>query len=163
MNDSIKRKLKQRTKLTIYFYKNDQLKWGCDKILEKSAECTTEILEAKKNYILNTTSELADSHTAPKTYWALLNRLLYNKKLPSIPPLLVAGKFVSDFYEKSNTFNNIFSSICTQMKNASTLPSFLHRTNTRIKSFNISEKDILSIVKSLDPAKAHGMTTSQLK
>ena len=68
MNDSIKRKLKQRTKLTIYFYKNDQLKCDCDKILEKSAECTTEILEAKKNYILNTTSELADSHTAPKTY-----------------------------------------------------------------------------------------------
>ena len=36
------------------------------------------------------TSKLADSHTAPKTYWTLLNRLLYNKKIPAIPPLLVA-------------------------------------------------------------------------
>ena len=49
------------------------------------------------------------------------------------------------------------------MKNASTLPSFLHRTNTRVKSFNISEKDILSIVKSLDPAKAHGYDNFSIK
>ena len=54
------------------------------------------------------TSKLADSHTAPKTYWTLLNRLLYNKKIPAIPPLLVDGKFVSDFYEKSNIFNSFF-------------------------------------------------------
>ena len=86
------------------------------------------------------TSKLADSHTAPKTYWALLNGLLYNKKIPAIPPLLVDGKFVSDFYKKSNIFNNFFASICTPTKNASTLPSFLYRTNTGIKSFNISER-----------------------
>ena len=49
MNDNIKRKLKQRTKLIKYFYKNGQMKCDYDKILEKSAECTTEIFEAKKN------------------------------------------------------------------------------------------------------------------
>ena len=43
MNDNIKRKLKQRTKLIKYFYKNDQIKFDCDKILEKSAECNVEI------------------------------------------------------------------------------------------------------------------------
>ena len=80
----------------------------CDKISEKSAECTAEIRESKKNYILNMTSKLVDSHTAPKTYWTLLNRFLYNKKIPSIPLLLVDGKIVSDFYEKSNIFNNLF-------------------------------------------------------
>ena len=52
-----------------------QIKRDPDKILEKSAECTG----AKKNYNLNMTRKLADSHTAPNTYWALLNRLLYNK------------------------------------------------------------------------------------
>ena len=65
------------------------MKCDYDKILEKSAECTAETFETKKNYILNMTSKLADSHTAPKTYWTLLNRLLYNKKIPAIPPLLV--------------------------------------------------------------------------
>ena len=111
-----------------------------------------------KNYILNVTSKLEESHTAPKTYWTLLNRLLYNKKIPAIPPLLADGKFVSDFYEKSNILN-ISASIYTPIKNASTLPSFSYRTNTRIKSFNITEKDIinnnLSIIKSLVSTKAY--------
>ena len=109
------------------------------------------------------TSKLADSHTAPKTYWTLLNRLLYNKKIPPIPPLLVDGKFVSDFYEKSNIFNNFFASICTPIKNASTLPSFSYRTNTRIKSFDLTEKNMLSIIKSLDPTKAHGCDNLSIK
>ena len=82
-------------------------------------------LETRKNHILNMTSnKLADSHTAPKTWWTLLNRLLYNKKIPEIQPLLVDRKFVSDFYENSNIFNYVFASICTPIKNASTLPSF---------------------------------------
>ena len=86
-----------------------------------------------------------------------------NKKIPAIPPLPVDGKFVSDFYEKSNIFNNFFASICTPIKNASTLPSSSYRTNTRIKPFSISEKDILSIIKSLDPTKEIDMTTYPLK
>ena len=99
-----------------YFYKNGQIKCDYDKISEKSAECIRDILEAKKNYVLNMTSKLADSHTAPKTYWTLLDRLLYSKKIPSIPPLLADGKNFSDFYEKSNIFNNFFASMCTPIK-----------------------------------------------
>ena len=45
MNENIKRKLKQRTK-------NGQIKCEYDKILEKSTECTTEILEAKETTFL---------------------------------------------------------------------------------------------------------------
>ena len=88
MNDNIKRKLKQRTKLIKYFYKNSQIKCDYDKILEKCEECTTDIFETKKRCILNMTSKLEDSHTAPKTYCTLLNRLLYNKKIPPVPPFL---------------------------------------------------------------------------
>ena len=140
MNDNIKRKLKERTKLIRYFDKNGQMKCDYDKILEKSAECNAEKFDTKKNYIFNMTSKLVDSHTAPKTYWTLLNRLLYDKKIPAIQPLPVAGKFVSDFYEKSNIFNNFFASVCTPIKNTSTSPSFSYRTKTRIKSFNLTEK-----------------------
>ena len=93
----------------LYIFRNYQKIYiKCDKISEKSAECTAEIRESEKIYILNMTSKLVDSHTAPKTYWTLLNRFLYNKKIPSIPLLLVDGKIVSDFYEKSNIFNNFF-------------------------------------------------------
>ena len=44
------------------------------------------------------TSKLADSDTAPKVYWVLLNILLYNNKVPATPP---DGKFVSDFPDKA--------------------------------------------------------------
>ena len=81
--------------------------------------------------------------------------MLYNKKLPQIPPLLVDSKLVSDFYKKANIFNNFFASICTPINNTSCLPSFPHRTGSRIKSFHDSENDILAIIKT-DPNKAHG-------
>lgn len=47
------------------------------------------------------------------------------------------------------------ASIWILLKNARILKSFSYRTKTRIKSFNISQKDILSITTSLDPTKAH--------
>ena len=62
------------------------------------------------------TSKLENSNTAPKTYWSILNRFLYNKKIPAITPLIVDGNFISDFCEKANLFNNFFASICTLIK-----------------------------------------------
>ena len=102
MTDNIKKSLKERCKLTKFFYKNCQRKTDHDKVLEKSEECTKQILEAKKNYILKMTKKLADSNTFPKAYWTILNCLLYNKKFPTILPLLVDGKLVSDFCKKGN-------------------------------------------------------------
>ena len=48
LNDN-KKKVKTRPKFIKYCYKNGQMKCDYDKILEKSAECTTDIFEAKKN------------------------------------------------------------------------------------------------------------------
>ena len=80
-----------------FFYTNGQQKIDHDKVLEQSEECTQQILDAKRNYILKMNKKLADSNTSPKTYWTTLNCLLYNKKLPVIPPLFVDCKLVSDF------------------------------------------------------------------
>ena len=62
------------------------------------------------------TDKLQHPSTAPKMYWAILSRLLYNKKIPTIPPLLADGKFVSDFWEKANLFNNFFHQYVYQYK-----------------------------------------------
>ena len=160
INDNIKSSLKQRSKLTKIYYKNGLRKSDHIKVLEKSAECTKKILEAKKNYILKMTTKLEYSNAAPKTYWAILNRLLYNKKIPAIPPLFVDGSFISDYCKKANLFNNFFVSICTPIKNNSVLPPLLYKTNTRINSFHVTNKDILSIIKSLDSSKLHGFDIS---
>ena len=39
----------ERSKLTKYFYKNDQREKDRNKVLKKSTECTRDILEAKNN------------------------------------------------------------------------------------------------------------------
>ena len=147
MTGIIKKSLKERCKLTKLFHKNGQRKVDHDKVLEKSEECTKQILEAKENYILKMTKKLADSNTSPKSYWTILSRLLYDKKLPAIPPLLVDGKMASDFCKNTNIFNNFFVSICTPIDNTSCLPSFPYRTRSRIKSFQVTENDILAIIK----------------
>ena len=95
------------------------------------------------------TIKLEDSNTAPKTYWAILNRLLCNKKIPDIRRLLVNSNFISDYCEKANLFNNFFVTICV-------LPSLLYNTNTRISSFRVLNRDILSVINSLDSSKSHG-------
>ena len=134
-----------------------------DKILEKSKEQIEQILEAKKNCFVKMTKKLADSNTSPKAYCTILKHLLYNKKFPTIPPLLVDGKLVSDFCRKANIFNNFFTSICTPTDNASFLPSFSYRTGSRVKSFHVNENDILAIIKTLDPNKAHGCNNTSIK
>ena len=58
MTNSIKRSLKERSKLTKCYYKNDQKKSDYEKLLEKSSDCTKEILEAKSNYFLKMTVKL---------------------------------------------------------------------------------------------------------
>ena len=62
------------------------------------------------------TKKPEDSHTAPKAYWTILNRLICNKKIPAIPSLFVDGSFISDFCAKANIFNNYFASVCTPVK-----------------------------------------------
>ena len=142
--------------MTKIFYKNGQRKTDWEKVLEKAAECTDEILEAKKNYIIKMSKKLEDSHTAPKAYWTILNRLIYNKKIPAIPPQFADGNFISDFCAKANIFNSYFPSTCTPIKNASVLPPFSYKTNTRVNSFKATESDILLIIKPLGSTKAHG-------
>ena len=70
---------------------------------------------------------------------------------------------VSDFCKKANIFNNVFVSICTPIDNASCLPSFSYRKQNRIKSFHVTENDILTIIKTLDPNKAHGCHNISIK
>ena len=156
MTYDIKAYLKERSKLTKIYHKNGRQKSNYDKVLEKFADCTKKITQAKNDYINKMTNSLQNPSTASKTYWAILSCLLYNKKNLAIPSLVVDGKLVPGFCEKANLFNIFFSSICTQIQNTSILSPFLYRTNARITSFHVTEEDILLIIKALDSSKARG-------
>ena len=68
-----------------------------------------------------------------------------------------------DFCKKANFFNHFFVSIYTPIDNTSSLPFFSYRTGSRIKSFQVTENDILAIIKTLDPNKAHGCDNISIK
>ena len=78
-------------------------------------------------------------------------------------PLIVDGNFISDFCEKANLFNNFFASICTPIKSNSRLSPFTYTTSTRIYCFCVTNKDILSIINSLNSSKAHGYDNISVK
>ena len=76
-------------------------------------------------------NKLNNPNTAPKNILANIKPFLYIKKIPTIPPLLINGKFASDFCTKANLFNDCFASIRTSINNGSSLPPFAYKTNER--------------------------------
>ena len=93
MTDIIKKSLKERCKLTIFFYKNGQRKIDHDKVLEKSEECTKQILKLKSTF-LKWPKILQILILLQKCTGYIKIVLLCNKKIRTIPPLLVDGKLV---------------------------------------------------------------------
>ena len=100
--------------------------------------------------------KLNDPIAALKTYWKVINRFLSNKKIPAIPPLLVNGEIISNFSQKVSIFNKFVVSQCTTLQNSSSLPTFHLRTDETISFLNISDNDIFTITKHLNPNKSHG-------
>ena len=120
-------------------------------------------MKAKNDYTQRMTKKLNDLKAVPKTYWSILNRLLYNKKIPPILPSLVNGKLVSDFCTKANLFNDFFASICTPINNGITMLPFTYKTNVRINSFRVNHNDISLTIKNLDSNKALGCDNMSIK
>ena len=101
--------------------------------------------------------KLLDSKTSPKSYWPILKTFLNNKKIPCIPPLLHNGKFIMDFKEKAELFNDFFTMQCSLVNNNSKLPSVLTKKTCKVLStVDFSTNDILKIIRNLNPNKAHG-------
>ena len=58
---------------------------------------------------------------------------MVGRKIPVIPPLLIDDKLVSDFKEKANGFNELFSHQCTPFNNVSkSLSQLILYTNKRL-------------------------------
>ena len=112
-------------------------------------------LKQKRLIFLQCLRNLEIRKQPPKAYWTILNCLIYNKKIPAVPLLFVKDNFVSDFSLKANLFNDFYASICTPIQNSSVLPPLKYRTNKKLNSFSVIEKDISLIIKALDSSKAH--------
>ena len=93
----------------------------------------------------------------PRTYWKILTAFVDGTKIPLIPPLLVGNQLISDFFAKGNLLIDYFSKQCTIIDNNSFIPANISfRTEERLPTFDICSIDIVKIIRSLNPNKAHG-------
>ena len=115
------------------------------------------IEQTKKRYFENISRKLPNKNLNPKKYWSLLNIVLNVQKIPCIPPIYHNNKFVSDIKTKGDLFNSYFSEQCKPLVNNSKFPSALiDHTGLPLESFQLSDPHCGSIIKQLNPNKAHG-------
>ena len=98
------------------------------------------ITKAKNKYLSSLGNKLNNPQTGSKSYWSILNKILQNRKIPLIPPILSNGAFITNVHENINLFNTCFAAQCTILNNTSTLPPFEYKTNTNIDNIYFTEK-----------------------
>ena len=93
--------------------------------------------------------------TSPISYWSILKPFLNNKKIPFIPRLLHDYKFITNFKEKAELFNDFFAKKCPVVNKNSDLLLVLSK-KTLLPATLFASDDIQKIIKTLVPNKAHG-------
>ena len=70
--------------------------------------------------------------------------------------MVVGNQLVTDFLVKANLFNDYFSQQCTTVDNDSSIPpNITFAMKQKLPTFEICTDNIVKIIKSLDPNKAH--------
>ena len=124
---------------------------------ESINEVSKIISKRKEEYRYHLDSKLNNPSTSAKTYWSILKTFYNGKKVPLIPPLQISNTLVSDFKKKANIFNKSFASQCVPLNNGSNIPYCQsYMTNAKISSIKFENKNIINVIKALDPYKAHG-------
>ena len=112
--------------------------------------------DAKQKYFAKIGRTLSNPSTGSKLYWSLVNKMLNKAKIPEIPPLLENDVFVLDFASKAQIFNDYFILQCTTIDTGSEVPYGLPADFSQLAEFSISGEKILTIIRNLNPNKAHG-------
>ncbi len=74
-------------------------------------------------------SKVSNPKSGQKVFWGTFKKLLNNKKVTNIPPLLENGSYIADFGGKAEIFNDYFALQCKPLDNGSVLPPFQPLTN----------------------------------
>ena len=156
ITQTVKNFLRKKNHAHKNFVKNGQPNNKLEGIKNMISEGSRIIENAKKNYFLKAGKSLTDPHTGSKTYWSLINAVLNKAKIPVIPPLLENDIFVTNCTEKAQIFNDYFLLQCTKIDTGSEIPQDGPVTVTLLNDFCISKEEILKIIRSLNPNKAHG-------
>ena len=119
-------------------------------------DCKEAIESAKLLYLNNLGNRLNSSDTTPNNYWKIIHKVMNKSRAPKIPPIFNTGVFILNCQEKDKIFNDHFCKQCTLILKDSILPEFSYITDKRISSISIIDKNILSLVRNINPNKAAG-------
>ena len=114
------------------------------------------IEDGKDKYFTKIGRTLSNLETGKKLNWSLINKILYNVKIPIISPLIENDMLVLDFTAKVEILNDYFIQWCTTIDTGSELPPTSVPNTSLLTGFSISDEKILNIIRSLNPNKAHG-------
>ena len=157
INDFIRKKIEWKNQLYRNFNANGKTDNDFYVLREATAIVSKLISDEKSNYYQKLSKKLCDPKTNSKTYWSLLKTFYNGKKVPVIPPIIINNNIVSNIKQKADYFNDFFAQQCTPLNNDSKIPDRVHRKYTyTISSVNFTNEDILKIIRSLNPNKAHG-------
>ena len=113
--------------------------------------------EAEYCYRNKLASSLKDTQNInPKKWWHVCNQFLGKKNSNIIPPMSDETKTYFSPTEKANAFNVAFLAFsklnCDNIK----LPDLIYKTDNRLDNVNVTEREVLDVLKSLDTSKATG-------
>ena len=127
------------------------------------------VRKAKKEYY---SSMIENNRGDSKSTWKILKDLLPKRSDGGITSLEENGSIITDFKEICNVFNNYFIDISTKLaasiKNVKTLPleylgNFLPNVTTVFKFKNVTENEVLKMLKSIPNGKATGVDNLQVR
>ena len=119
-------------------------------------ECHKAVETAKSSYLTNMGNKPNEPGISQKSYWKIINRVMNKCRSPKIPPLLINNQFILDCRDKAKLFNDFSSEQCKPIVNSSVLPNFAFLTVKRIDELIISNDEISSLIRNINPNKATG-------
>ena len=150
------RQIKFKNQTYNTYVKNGHKDNDYNMLLEAIHEVSKIISKRKEEYHYHFASKLNNLSTSAKTYWSISKTFYNGKKVPLIPPLQIGNTLVSDFKMKVNIFNKFFASQCVPLNNDSNNPYCpKYMTSAKICSIKFENKNIINVIKALDPCKAH--------
>ena len=100
---------------------------------------------------------LADPNTSAKTFWKITKLVYGNKRVQSIPHLIVNDYLITKTTEKAEAFNQYFTEQCKLNPTQNDpLPEFIYLTDIKIETLILTPAEIYNILINLNVSKAVG-------
>ena len=115
MTSNLRNKINWKNSIYRDYLKNGKTNYHCIKLQHAISEVSVAISKRKDEYRRKLAQKLSDPSASSKTHWSVLKRFYNEKKVPTIPALLIKNKLQSDFKTKTNYFNSFFTSTFTPL------------------------------------------------